>query len=195
VAAHLAHSQLAPGPLAPGDGRHLSEMLDAIASALARVARLYAPDPATGKPRELVPDELEGARAQQGATRLVLRDGRALSDVSMMRSDLRLAIATLKSSGVQNIAPPSLQAPPAGAEGPRARLRSLAAQVAELEKLVAAQERDKARRLATTMARGSPHGPIANRAMQLVSALHDSDGVNPALARLRSAIDHLVDSA
>jgi hypothetical protein len=125
----------------------------------------------------------------------VLRDGCVVSDVSMKRSDLRLAIAILKLFGVHNITPPRLKAPPAGAEGPRVRLRSLATQVIELEKLLAADEFDKARRLATTMARCSPYGPVANRAMQLVSALNDADGVKPALARLCSAVDHSVDSA
>lgn len=184
-----------PGPPAAYDGQHLSDQLDAIAGALARVAPLYALDPAAGKMRQLAPGELEGARARHGAIRMVLRDGRALSDVSMKRSDLRLAIAILKSIGVQNITPRRLNAPPAGADRPRARLCSLVAQMAELEKLLAANECAKARRLATTMARCSPHGPLANHAMRLVSALHDTDGVKPALARLRSAVDHLVDSA
>ena len=83
VAAHLARSQLVRDPLSPYDARHLLDVLDAVGSAICRVAQLYVLDAKTGQRRELSATELEGAKAKAGATIVVLRDGQALSGVSV----------------------------------------------------------------------------------------------------------------
>lgn len=199
VAAHLARSQLVPNPLATYDATHMSEMLDLMARALAKVAPLHAQDPATGQPRELGMVELEGASIKRGATIVTLKDGRTLSSVSIRRADLRQAIGLLKAVGIQEIVPPLTRAAEPGPPAPDRVHRALA-QLAEIDTLLLppliASQIAQANRLAVSMARNAPRGRIANLAMQLMSALHEARGgngaaENPALiaARLRSALE------
>ena len=198
VAAHLARTQLIPDPLTPYDGQHMSETIDVVANALARVVPLYVNDPKVGAPRELAEPEREGATIRRGATLVVLRDGRALSSVSIKRGDLRQAIAILKAVGVPELV---RRAPPPPTPGPAPDRRSeLAAQVLELERIlkppVLPDHRERCNRLLIAMARGAPHGRIANLAMRLMSAVHDArtngagDGtqVGVLMARLRAAV-------
>jgi len=199
VAAHLARSQLVPEPLQAYDGQHLAEMLDVMAQALTRSAALHQIDAQTGLTRELSPAELEGAVARRGATELVLKDGRTLSGVSVKRADLRQAIALLHTIGVPELA---AAPPPAVAGKPvvNANGEALRARLAEVENLLqppllpAQVERAKAG--AVWIARHAPHGRVANLAMQLMSALHESQGDDDvpggfrmALARLRAAFE------
>ena len=199
VAAHLARTQLAPEALKPHDGEHLSDMLDAMAQALMRTTVLHQIDAQTGLTRELGPAELEGAGATRGATVLVLKDGRALSGVSVKRADLRQAIALLATIGLPELA----SSPPPAAEGKPVLNRNseaLRARLAEVEELLkppllpAQVERAKAG--AVWIARHAPQGRVANLAMQLMSALHESQGDDDvpggfrmALARLRAAFE------
>jgi len=199
VAAHLARSQLVPEPLQAYDGQYLAEMVDVMAQALTRSAALHQIDAQTGLTRELSPAELEGAVARRGATELVLKDGRTLSGVSVKRADLRQAIALLHTIGVPELpaAPPPAVAgkPVANANG-----EALRARLAEVENLLqppllpAQVERAKAG--AVWIARHAPQGRVANLAMQLMSALHESQGDDDvpggfrmALARLRAAFE------
>jgi hypothetical protein len=199
VAAHLARSQLVPEPLKAYDGQHLAEMLDVMAQALTRSAALHQIDAQTGLTRELSPAELEGAVARRGATELVLKDGRTLSGVSVKRADLRQAIALLHTIGVPELA---AAPPPAAAGKPvvNANGEALRARLAEVENLLqppllpAQVERAKAG--AVWIARHAPQGRVANLAMQLMSALHESQGGDDvpggfrmALARLRAAFE------
>ena len=199
VAAHLARSQLVPEPLQAYDGQHLAEMLDVMAQALTRSAALHQIDAQTGLTRELSPAELEGAVAKRGATVLVLKDGRTLSGVSVKRADLRQAIALLHTIGVPELA---AAPPPAVAGKPvvNANGEALRARLAEVENLLqppllpAQVERAKAG--AVWIARHAPQGRVANLAMQLMSALHESQGDDDvpggfrmALARLRAAFE------
>jgi len=199
VAAHLARSQLVPEPLKAYDGQHLAEMLDVMAQALTRSAALHQIDAQTGLTRELSPAELEGAVARRGATELVLKDGRTLSGVSVKRADLRQAIALLHTIGVPELA---AAPPPAVAGKPvvNANGEALRARLAEVENLLqppllpAQVERAKAG--AVWIARHAPHGRVANLAMQLMSALHESQSIDEipggfrmALARLRAAFE------
>jgi len=199
VAAHLARSQLVPEPLQAYDGQHLAEMLDVMAQALTRSAALHQIDAQTGLTRELSPAELEGAVARRGATELVLKDGHTLSGVSVKRADLRQAIALLHTIGVPELA---AAPPPAVAGKPvvNANGEALRARLAEVENLLqppllpAQVERAKAG--AVWIARHAPHGRVANLAMQLMSALHESQGDDDvpggfrmALARLRAAFE------
>jgi len=199
VAAHLARSQLVPEPLQAYDGQHLAEMLDVMAQALTRSAALHQIDAQTGLTRELSPAELEGAVARRGATELVLKDGRTLSGVSVKRADLRQAIALLHTIGVPELA---AAPPPAVAGKPvvNANGEALRARLAEVENLLqppllpAQVERAKAG--AVWIARHAPQGRVANLAMQLMSALHESQGDDDvpggfrmALARLRAAFE------
>src|SRR5688500_5664556 len=87
VAAHLARMHLVPDPLNVYDGKHLSDTVDAVANALAKVAPLYVLDTKNGTQRELTPVELEGATMREAATKLVLKDGHTLSGVSIKRAD------------------------------------------------------------------------------------------------------------
>jgi hypothetical protein len=198
VAAHLARTQLIPDPLTPYDGQHMSETIDVVASALARVVPLYVNDPKVGALRELAEPEREGATIRRGATLVVLRDGRTLSSVSIKRGDLRQAIAILKAIGVPELV---RRAPPPATPAPAPDRRSeLAAQVLELERTlippVLPERRERCNRLLIAMARAAPHGRIANLAMRLMSAVHDArandagDGtqVGVLMARLRAAV-------
>jgi hypothetical protein len=197
VAAHLARTQLVPDPLRVYDSQHMSEMVDLVANALAKVAPLYVQDPVNGAARELSAAELEGAAVRRGATVIALKDGRTLSSVSMKRVDLRQAIAILKAVGIPELVPPPREpALPTKAEEPR-----LLAHVAELESLLhqplIPQHVEKASALAVSIARRAQHGRIANLSMQVVSAVHETQGearadphrVVVALERLRTAVE------
>ena len=195
VAAHLARTQLLPDPLTPYDGQHMSETIDVVANALARVVPLYVNDPKVGAPRELVDAEREGAMIKRGATLVVLRDGRTLSSVSIKRGDLRQAIAVLKAIGVPELvrrAPPS--SPPVPAPDRQAQL---ATKLAQLEGMLLRpplppEHHESCNRLLIAMARGAPHGRIANLAMRLMSAVHDGGTsqteIGVLIARLRAAV-------
>ena len=199
VAAGLARTQLVPEPLRVYDAQHLSDMVDVIARALAKVAPLYVHDQKDGSTRELSPQELEGAEIRRGATVVVLRDGRKLSGVSLKRGDLRQAIAILKAVGVQGLLPRSEppQAPKAGASE---RADGLAL-FGEIERLLRPPlidtQVDRANALAVSIARSAPHGRIANLAMQLISAAYDVraqpdpalERLDLTLAQLRSALE------
>ena len=203
VAAHLARTQLVPDPLGAYDGQHLTEMVDVVGNALARVAPLYVQDPKQGSARELTPLELDGAAVRRAATLLVLKDGRTLSSVSMKRADLRQAIAILKATGVPGLhrAPASSAAEPKAPPPP-----PLPQQVAELESLLRLPliepQVEKASRLALAIARHARQGRVANLAMQLLSAVYEANGqgepderrLSVALARLRAAVEELEQS-
>jgi hypothetical protein len=198
VAAHLARTQLVSDPLAIYDAARLGDMLDIVATAIARVAPLYAQDPGNGTPRQLAESELDGAAIKRGATIVVLRDGRTLSSVSIKRVDLRQAVAILKAVGI-----PELQVQRAAKE-PKATAAkpalSLAQGLDEIESLLRVPLRpleiERANKLVVSIARAAPQGHIANLAMQLMSALHEArgserlpDGVPLLLARLRAALE------
>jgi hypothetical protein len=194
VAAHLARTQLIPDPLTPYDGQHMSETIDVVANALARVVPLYVNDPKAGAPRELLDSEREGATIKRGATLVVLRDGRTLSSVSIRRGDLRQAIAILKATGVPELV---RRAPPPSAPEPaHDRRAEFSAHLVQLEKLLQPslppEHYERCNRLLIAMARGAPHGRIANLAMRLMSAVHDARGSGPEvrvlMARLRAAV-------
>jgi hypothetical protein len=196
VAAHLARTQLVPDPLTVYDAQHMTEMVDVVANALTRVAPLYVQDAKSGSARELTALELEGARVQCGATMVALKDGRALSSVSLKRADLRQAIAILKAVGIPELRVAAPKPPPAPA--PEA---NLLANIAELESLLrlplVEPNMQKANAIAVGLARHAREGRIANLSMQLVSAVNeacspehsDDPGVALALARLRTAVE------
>lgn len=198
VAAHLARTQLVQDPLQFYDGQHLNDMLNIVGLALARTAPLYVVDAAAGAQRQLALAEIEGATAKRGATLLALKDGRTLTGVSIRRADLRQAIAVLKAVGLPELAP--APTPPKAAEpAPGANLEAVRARLNEVEGLLmppllpAQVERAKAG--AVWIARHAPHGRVANLAMQLMSALHETRGTEEipggfrmALARLRAAL-------
>jgi hypothetical protein len=194
VAAGLARAQLVPNPVGVYDARHLSEMLELMATAISRVAPVYAMNIRTGELRRLTGDELDGAAFQQGATALVLRDGTTVASVSVTRGDLRHAVAVLKTIGFQ----PEPQARKADARPPAPA--SFAVPLTELVQLLrlplAPAYIDKVNRLAMEIARAASSGPVVNHAMQLISALHHarvqgharSNTVDAALAALQQAI-------
>lgn len=195
VAAGLARAQLVPNPVAVYDARHLSEMLELIAAAIARVAPIHAMNPRTGEIRRLTAEELEGASFARGATALVFKDGTATAGVSITRGDLRHAVAVLKTIGFQG--DPQEHKP----HTEPARAQNFAVARAEIERLVALPlapvNIDKVNRLAMEIVRAASAGPVASCAMQLISALHrarvegatHSDAVGAALGRLQQAID------
>lgn len=202
VAAHLARTQLVPDPTRIYDLQHLSEMLNVVAASLARTAPLYVFDAPSGEPRQLTPEELEGASAKRSANQLVLKNGRALSGVSIRRADLRQAISALKASGLPEIV--SQVAVPA-APNPRPKIEldpgALLARLGEIERWLAPPllpaQIEQAKSAALFIARHAPHGRVANLAMQLMSALHEPrdaedeapGGYRMALARLRAALE------
>jgi len=197
VAAHLARTQLVPDPLAVYDAQHLTDMVDLVGAALAKVAPLYAQDPGGGAPRPLMDGELEGAVVKHAASIVVLRDGRTLSSVSIKRADLRQAIAILKAVGIPELrtAPPAREPQVAPAKPELNPAQTLD----EIEKLLrpplVTQQLQRANQMLVSIARNAPQGRVANLAMQLMSALHEStapeelpDAVPLQLARLRAAL-------
>jgi hypothetical protein len=191
VAAGLAHAQLVPSPVGVYP---LSEVLEVMASAIARVAPIYAMNARTGEVRKLTYEELDGAKFERGAAALVLKDGTAIASVSITRGDLRHAVAVLQTIG--------FQAEPAEKPEPEpARAASFAPALAEIEHLVrlplAPLYIDKVNRLAMEVVRAARVGPVVNHAMQLISALHHarvsgeshSNAVSAALDRLRQAVE------
>jgi hypothetical protein len=201
VAAHLARTQLVPDPLKVYDGQHLSEMLNVVAQALARTASLQITDAASGEKRALSALDLEGAVAKRSATALVLKDGRTLTGVSIRRSDLRQAIAILKAVGIPEFAPARPTAPQPGGNG-NGGVEALRARFAEVDRLLTPPllqtQVEQAKSGAVWIARHAPHGRVANLAMQLMSALHETRGTEDipggfrmALARLRAALQDI----
>jgi hypothetical protein len=196
VAAGLARTQLVPEPLKAYDAQHLTEMLNVVARALAKVVPLYVQDPQSGAPRELSQEELEGAEVRGSATVLVLKDGRKLSGISMKRGDLRQAVAILKVVGIPGLTPKPT--PPAAPHRESPDWRARMTQIEQLLRppLVETQA-EEANRLAVTLARHAPHGRVANLAMQLMSAIHEAKagegaGAGPialVLVRLRQAVE------
>jgi hypothetical protein len=197
VAAHLARSQLVPDPLDVYDGSHLTEVVNLIGNALAKVAPLYVRDQKTGMARELTPLELEGATVGRAATVLTLKDGRVLSSVSVKRAELRQAIAILKALGIPNLHVP----PPKETPAPKPGRPPLLAHLAELESLLRLplipSYVEKVEALALGIARQARSGRVANLAMRLLSAIHearqegegDNRRVGLAMARLRAALE------
>lgn len=200
VAAHLARTQLLPDPLKVYDAQHMSDMLDAVGNALARVAPLYVRDASAAEPRQLMEADLDGARVMRGAALIVLRDGRNLSAVSIKRADLRQAIAILKAAGIPELPAAAKPAEPRNPQPPD-RLARLHAQMAEIDRLLGApfvpSELERAADLMVAVARAAPPGRASNLAMRLMSAVHDArsrqasddEQVRTMLARLRAALD------
>ena len=199
VAAHLARTQLVPDPLNVYDAQHMSDMVDVVARALAKVAPVYVRDSGAAEPRPLQPAELEGATIRRGATILVLADGRSFSSATIKRLDLRQAIAILKAVGI-----PELQGKRKPAERPEpkeAGQPNALASMAEIEKLLrlplTASQVQRANALAVAIARGARQGRVANLAMQLMNTVSEaSQGeegaehrVALAVARLRTALE------
>ena len=196
VAAHLARTQLVTDPLQRYDGEHLIEMVEAVARALAKVAPLYIRDNGSAAPRELMAAELEGATVQEGGNLMVLRDGRRFTSMTIKRIDLRQAIAILKAVGV-----PELQGNGAKAQPPAAKAAKPAEDplvlLARIEELLRPpQQAAAASGLLVSIARHTESGRVANLAMQLMSALHESreDGVPGLLLELRSALEETASS-
>jgi hypothetical protein len=198
VAAHLARTQLVVDPLARYDAKHLIEMVNAVASALARVAPLYVHDAAAGAPRELAPGELAGASVSECGNRLTLKDGRSFGAVTVKRAELRQAIAILKAVGVPALAGPVKPEAP----DPHAAARSAdpRADLAEVEALLdlplQPQTLEEMDRRLLHLARSARHGPLANSAMQLMSSLHEArtsarsaERIQPLLVLLRAAVE------
>jgi hypothetical protein len=195
VAAGLARVQLVPNPVGVYDARHLSEMLEVMAAAIATVAPIYAMNARTGEVRKLTDEELDGARFERGATALMLKDGSAIASVSITRGDLRHAVAVLQAIGFQ--AEPQAEKP----QPEPARAETFAAALAEIEQLVrpplAMAVIDKVNRIAMDIVRAARSGPVVNHAMQLISALHHvrvsgeshDEAVATALQRLQQAVD------
>ena len=195
VAAGISRAQLVPNPVAVYDARHLSEMLEVMAGALARVAPLYALNARTGEVRKLTDEELEGARFERGATALVLKDGTAIASVSITRGDLRHAVAVLKAIGFQaEPAAEPLRPEPAGAES---FVQALAEIFELLRPPLSPARIDKVNRLAMEVVRLARSGPVVNHAMRLISALHHArvsgeshnDAAVSALEQLQQAVE------
>lgn len=195
VAAGIARAQLVPNPVGVYDARHLSEMLEVMAAAIARVAPIHATNARTGEVRRLTEEDLEGASFARGATALVLKDGTTIAGVSITRGDLRHAVLVLKTIGFQAEADadkPDLEP---------ARAENVDALVAEIEQLLllpfTPEYIDKVNRLTMKIVRAARTGPIVNHAMQLISALHHarvkvekhSSAVDAALAALQRSIE------
>jgi hypothetical protein len=207
LAAHLARTQLVRDPLASYDAQHDRELLNVIGSALARTARIYLTEMNGAAPRELTQPELDGARAKNGATLLLLKDGRNLSGASIKRSDLQDAITILRALGIAELGGPpvsqqNVNASTGAAFGQHEELRGLLTQMEALLvfPLIPAQV-ERANILAVSLARSAPDGRISNLAMHLMSAVHEArrgdnhDNVRMMLARLRTAVDDLASAS
>lgn len=195
VAAGLARAQLVANPVGVYDARQLSEMLEVMAAAIARVAPIHVMNARTGEVRRLTEEDLEGASFARGATALVLKDGTAIAGVSITRGDLRHAVVVLKTIGFQ------AEAEADKSDREPARAENVDALVAEIEQLLllpfTPEYIDKVNRLTMKIVRAARTGPIVNHAMQLISALHHarvkmekhSSAVAGALAALQRSVE------
>lgn len=209
VAAAVARNQLSSGA-GPSDAEQLSEMLNAVARAVSKVAPIYLKDSESGALRRLAESELDGATFQRGATLLVFPDGRSYSSLWLMRGDLREAIAILKGITKPEVATPATPGQTYGGRRPvMVKLPNdpavLLEALSEVERLLyspcGSGEVERAVSLITSIARHAPAGAIANAAMHLVSALAESpaqremlsDGrVQSMVVRLRLALNAAV---
>jgi hypothetical protein len=205
VAAHLARTQLVPDSSKVYDGQHLSEMLNVVALALARTAPLFTSDPRTNVPQPVSAADLEGAAVKDSARVLVLSDGRMFAGATIRRSDLRQAIALLKTIGLRYFVPELAAAvetptPSPKVETQRNITEELCARFAEVDEMLKPPfipaQLERAKSALVWMARHAPQGQVANLAMQLMSTLVGSaatddmpGGYRLALARLRAALD------
>ena len=199
AAALLAHTQLVTEPLAPYSAERRKHELDVVASALIKAAPTYVLDPGSLTPRQLTEIELQDAAAIQAGAVLLMNDGRTFASVSIKRTDLRQAVAILKTVGIAELNPP--RRPAESATEPERRSLDSEQAMEEIEKLLGApliQEKvERANRLAISIARSSPLGNVANRAMRLMTVVHevlssgsDSDTRIPvAIAHLRGALE------
>jgi hypothetical protein len=203
VAAGLARTQLVADPLTVYDAQHLSEMIDVIARALAKVAPLYVRDaPHETNLRQLTPEEQESAAIRRGATLLVLKSGQTYSSVTVRRGDLREAIAVLKAVGVPELSVPRARESDVARPSAQDVNAALVMQLDEIEALLkpplVQTQVERANRIALAIARRGPQGRVSNIAMQLMSCLHEArdTDVLPQLcwaliARLRQALDEV----
>jgi hypothetical protein len=198
VAAHLARTQLLTDPLVRYDDVDPLEMVDAVASALARVVPLYVHDAAVGAPRELSPSELEGASVKRGGNRLTLKDGRSFGAVTVKRLELRQAIAILKAVGVPGLGAPATPEPldaPAAARPADPRIE-FAKIEALLDSPLDPRKLEEASRRLLAFARKAHQGRVANVATQLMSVLHEArtsasaaETIQPLLTLVRAAME------
>ena len=176
LAANLARSQLVANPPGRDDGHHRFELLDAVARALLRTARVHVREGEGAAPRELTPVELEGAQVLEGGRFVVLAGGRKLASVSILRGELREAIAVLRRVGVPDIGP-AVQEP---VKPRHAQPLDPAAALDELERLLrpplVSPNLEQANRILIQLARRAKPAHTASLAMQLMSALYDSRG-------------------
>lgn len=105
VAAAMAYGQLSGRRPAFYDVQHFSEVLNVAAQALIRVVPVYVADARTGVCRRLADEEALHAAVTRGATVVVLPSGRRLTGVSLLRSDLRGAVAALRRTGIEGFIP------------------------------------------------------------------------------------------
>jgi len=101
TASGIAYDQLAERKRGVYDAQHFSEVLNMAALALIRIVPIYVIDTGTGERRRLTDAELLEAQVTQGATMLVLADGRNVKDLSLLRGDLTAAIKILKGTGLK----------------------------------------------------------------------------------------------
>ena len=197
-AAPPARTQLLPEPGKAYDAQHLSETLNLVAPRSPRWRSSTSRIRTTGSAARARAGRSSRARTiQRGATVLVLKDGRTLSAVSMKRADLRRRSRSSRRSAFRSCARRRRKT---------RRRRSpsrpqLLAPLAEIERLLRAADRAVGRDARTRSPCRSramrAAGSIANLAMQLVSAVHETSGkgeagdgrVAVALARLRTALE------
>ena len=199
VAAHLARTQLVPDPLKVYDGQHLTDMLNVVAQALARTAPLHVIDPAAGEPRAA---QRRRARRRGGEARRdhARAEGRPHARRRVDQAQ-RPAPGDRDPQGgrpARDRAAAARRRPPS--PGLAANLEAVRARFAEVEGLLTPPllpaQVERAKAAAVWIARHAPHGRIANLAMQLMSALHETRGTEEipggfrmALARLRAALE------
>ena len=206
VAAGLARTQFTPDPLQVYDAQHLTDILDIVARALARVAQLYVREAPEAEPRPLTPEEQASASVGRGATTITLNDGRRYSSVTMRRGELRQAIAVLKAVGIPELKLPREHGPQAAAPGADESARELLELLERMHSLLTpplvAVQFEEASRLALALARKAQRGVVSNLAMQLMSCMHEARGEDElpencrmVLARLRAALQETLSAS
>lgn len=105
TASGIAYDQLAAKSRGAYDAERFNELLNRAAEALIRIAPVYLFDSDSGARRRLNEAELLNARVTRAASALILADGREVKDLSLLRSDLRVAITILKGAGLTAFSP------------------------------------------------------------------------------------------
>lgn len=101
TACAVVYSKIAGVTPDPRDPAKMQAILNDVAQALSNIVPIYAPDPASGKPKALTPLELVEGKFTRGAQAFKTKSGAELRGLTVQRRDLASALTILKSAQIR----------------------------------------------------------------------------------------------